>query len=111
MIQFPTSSATPQERELIRRLTTRDTAAITLFYERYGAMLYRVILRLVKHPVLAENVLQESLATIWYDFDTFDATQHRLFPWALMICRSKAQEELQSHERYIAECVNTRHAV
>ncbi|HEX8350423.1 MAG TPA: sigma factor, partial [Hymenobacter sp.] len=85
---------TPLELELIRRMTVRDETVMTLFYERYGAMLYRVILRLVKHPVLAESVFQESLITIWHSFPNYDASKKRLFCWALGVCRNRALEEL-----------------
>lgn len=98
-----TVAATPLELELIRRMAARDETVMSLFCQRYGTMLYRVVLRLVKHPILAESVFQQSLVSIWQSFHAYDATKKRLFCWALGICRDKALEELHCYERYIAE--------
>jgi len=82
-----------QEAEITRKFATGDQAAMTLLYDTYGLLLYRAVLRLVKHPQVAELVLQESFVTMWRTFHAYNATQHSLFVWALAICRNKAAEK------------------
>jgi len=74
---------------------------MTLFYQRYGPTLYRRILRLVRCPATAEDVLQESLVKIWHALPAYDAAQGRLFSWSLTICQRRAIDYLRSahHQR------------
>ncbi|UOR03696.1 sigma-70 family RNA polymerase sigma factor [Hymenobacter aerilatus] len=100
MISEPTSV----EAALVQRLYQRDEAAMLLFYDQYSAMLYGVILRIVKHAHLAEDVLQESMLKIWHAFPSYSPTRGRLSTWALNICRNKAIDELRALRARGAEC-------
>ncbi|MBC6613032.1 sigma-70 family RNA polymerase sigma factor [Hymenobacter sp. BT507] len=91
------------EATLIQRLYQRDETAMLLFYNQYGAMLYGVILRIVKHTHLAESILQESMLKIWHSFPSYHPTQGRLATWALTICRNKAIDELRTQRARGAE--------
>lgn len=90
------SEPTPVEAALVQRLYQRDEAAMLLFYDQYSAMLYGVILRIVKHNHLAEDVLQESMLKIWRSFPSYSPTRGRLVTWALNICRNQAIDELRA---------------
>ncbi|TGE12814.1 RNA polymerase sigma factor [Hymenobacter elongatus] len=87
---------------LVQRLYARDEAAMTVFYDKYGRILYSVILRIVRHETLAEDALQESMIKIWYSFDSYDTNRGRLFTWALNVCRNAAIDHLRTrhyHEK------------
>lgn len=86
-------ASSPQEAEITRKLAAGDQAAMTLLYDAYGLLLYRAILRLVKHPQIAELVLQESFVTMWQTFHAYNTAQHSLFMWALAICQRKASKK------------------
>ncbi|QIX59720.1 sigma-70 family RNA polymerase sigma factor [Hymenobacter sp. BT18] len=94
------SSAVPRysaesEANLVQRLYARDESAMTIFYSNYRAALYRVILRIVKSPDMADDVLQESMLKIWLSFAHYDAGRSRLFTWALNICQHQAIDTLR----------------
>lgn len=82
----------------MQRLRDRDEAAMTLFYDKYSAALYGVILRIVKKEEIAEDVLQEGLIKIWHSFQSYDASKGRLFTWVLNICRNLAIDKIRSRQ-------------
>ncbi|UOQ72760.1 RNA polymerase sigma factor [Hymenobacter cellulosilyticus] len=86
------------EDVLVQRLYARDESAMTLFYDKYGRVLYNVILRIVRNEVMAEDVLQESMVKIWYSFASYTASRGRLFTWALNVCRNAAIDQLRTRQ-------------
>ena len=71
---------------------------MTLFYDKYSAALYGVILRIVKKEEIAEDVLQESLIKIWNSFQSYDASKGRLFTWVLNVSRNLAIDKIRSRQ-------------
>lgn len=82
----------------MQRLHDRDESAMTLFYDKYSAALYGVILRIVKKEEIAEDVLQESLVKIWHSFSSYDASKGRLFTWVLNVSRNLAIDKIRSRQ-------------
>lgn len=87
-IKYNTGTLPSAEVDLVRRLKVHDEDAMTIFYERYSAALYDEILQIVKNHEKAEDILQESLITIWNAFDTYNQKHGNLFIWASSICRN-----------------------
>ncbi|GAA3927137.1 RNA polymerase sigma factor [Hymenobacter algoricola] len=86
------------EELLVQRLRDRDESAMTLFYDKYSAALYGVILRIVKTEEVAEDVLQEGLVKIWHSFASYDPSKGRLFTWVLNVCRNLAIDKIRSRQ-------------
>ncbi|MBC8082529.1 MAG: sigma-70 family RNA polymerase sigma factor [Hymenobacter sp.] len=82
----------------MQRLRNRDESAMTLFYDRYSAALYGVIMRIVKKEEEAEDVLQESMVKIWNSFGSYDAGKGRLFTWVMNVCRNLAIDKIRSRQ-------------
>jgi len=95
------------EDALVQRLRARDEAAMTLFYDKYSAALYGVILRIVKKEEIAEDVLQESLVKIWHSFASYDASKGRLFTWVLNVCRNLAIDKIRSRQYRVGSRTQT----
>ncbi len=83
---------------LVQRLRNRDEAAMTIFYDRYSAALYGVIMRVVKKEEEAEDVLQESMVKIWNSFASYDASKGRLFTWVMNVSRNLAIDKIRSRQ-------------
>ena len=94
----PESIVPMSEELLVQRLRDREEAAMTLFYDKYSAALYGVILRIVKKEEIAEDVLQESLVKIWHSFHSYDASKGRLFTWVVNVCRNLAIDKIRSRQ-------------
>lgn len=92
------SPSNADEDLLVQRLRNRDEAAMTLFYDRYSAALYGVILRIVKKEEEAEDVLQEGMVKIWNSFASYDASKGRLFTWVMNVCRNLAIDKIRSRQ-------------
>ncbi len=88
------------EQYLIRLLKTHDREAISLLYDRYGAALYGVVLRIVGNEALAEDVMQDTFIKVWRKGASFDRRKGKLFTWLLNIARNTAIDTIRtSHYR------------
>lgn len=86
------------EEELVARLHSRDTSALSVLYDMYSPTLYGVVLQIVKVEEIAEDVLQEAFVKIWNSFDKYDASKGRLFTWMINICRNLAIDTIRSKQ-------------
>ena len=71
---------------------------MTIFYDKYSAALYGVILRIVKKEETAEDVLQEAMVKIWHSFPSYDASKGRLFTWVMNVSRNLAIDKIRSRQ-------------
>jgi RNA polymerase sigma factor (sigma-70 family) len=90
------------EAELVQRLMARDERAMAVFYRQYHRALYTAILRLVRQPEVAQDVLQECLVKIWAAFPSYDARKGRLFTWCLRIGSNLAIDALRRQRNHTA---------
>lgn len=65
-------------------------------YDRYGAALYGIALKIVRDEGTAEDVVQDSFTKIWQNAKRYDATKGRLFTWMLNITRNTAIDKTRS---------------
>lgn len=79
-------------------LHARDSHAVTLIYENYSAVLYNVILKVVRHEELAQDVLQDALVKVWRNSTKFDREKGSLFTWLVRICRNAAIDKMRSKD-------------
>ena len=86
------------ERFLIEALKRHDAEALSYLYDHYAAALKGVILRIVRHEDVAEEVLQDVFLKIWDKINSYDAEKGRLFTWMLNIARNQAIDKTRSRE-------------
>lgn len=86
----------PTEVHLIRALHQHQSADFIQLYDAYAPALYGMLLRLVKDPACAENLLQEAFVKIWSTSRRYDPQQGRLFSWMIAITRNLALDELNA---------------
>jgi len=82
--------------ELVRRLQRRDPRAMGDLYDRYGRLIYAVILRIVRDAGIAEDLVQETFLRVWNRVQGFDAEKGALGPWMLAVARNRAIDYLRS---------------
>ena len=78
------------EEAFIKSLQDGKPNAYAELYDRYGATLFQVILKIVKSNEDAENLLQDTFVKIWRNISTYDASKGRLFTWFVTIARNIA---------------------
>ena len=53
------------DQALIAAVVAGDSNALEQLYDRYGSVVYRVALRMLKSPELAEDIVQEVFWRVW----------------------------------------------
>ncbi len=84
------------DADLARRLQKRDPRAMAELYDRYGRLVYALILRVVRDGSLAEDLVQETFLRVWNRVQGFDADRGALGPWLLAVARNRAIDYLRS---------------
>jgi RNA polymerase sigma-70 factor, ECF subfamily len=93
------------EKDLIRRLKSRDPHALGELYDRYGRMTYALIFRIVRNSGSAEDLVQETFLRVWNRINGFDAEKGALSPWVLAVARNRAIDYLRSVDGRMAQSV------
>jgi len=87
---------TRNDQDLAARLKRRDSQAIAELYDRYGKLVFSVILRIVKEAGIAEDLTQETFLRVWNRAQFFDEQRGALGPWVLAVARNRAIDYLRS---------------
>jgi RNA polymerase sigma-70 factor (ECF subfamily) len=89
-------SAGAEDRLLIDRLKRRDPQALGELYDRYGKLAYSLVVRVVRDPAVAEDLVQETFLRIWNRAQSIDSERNAIGPWLLAIARNRAIDYLRS---------------
>ena len=85
--------------DVVVRLQRRDPQALAELYDRYGGMIYRLVLRIVRDTGIAEDLVQETFLRAWNRAAAFDADRGAVGPWLLAIARNRALDYLRAQSR------------
>jgi len=80
--------------DLALRLRNDDINAFNTLYWEYHAAVYANTLKLIKDPVLAEDIVQEVFVTLWDKRHTIDPGQD-LIGWLFVISHHKTVDQLK----------------
>jgi RNA polymerase sigma-70 factor (ECF subfamily) len=83
------------DSELVVRLQRRDPQALAELYDRYGQLVFRLILRMVRDNGVAEDLVQETFLRIWNRVCSFDSDRGAVGPWLLAVARNRAIDYLR----------------
>jgi RNA polymerase sigma-70 factor (ECF subfamily) len=100
------------DRDLVERLQRRDAQALAELYDRYGRLVYSLILRVVRDGAIAEDLVQETFLRVWNRVQGFDSEKGAIGPWLLAVARNRAIDYLRSaggRERNALEFEETDH--
>src|SRR5712671_2969891 len=98
--------------ELVERLQRREPQALAELYDRYGRLVYSLVLRVVRDTGIAEDLVQETFLRVWNRVQGFDAQKGSISPWLLAVARNRAIDYLRSaggRERNAMELEETDH--
>ena len=88
-----------EDRDLIRRMGTKDAAALDAFYARYHRLAFSLIFRIVGGRDDAEDVLIDVFWQTWQQADRYDASRGKPVAWLLTIARTRAIDSVRSSGR------------
>ena len=77
------------DEDLIRRIAAKDQAAMRQLYARHNLRAYRFLIRIVKDPGAAEDLLGDVFLDVWQGAGRFEG-RSGVATWLLSIARFKA---------------------
>lgn len=99
----PITTQSNVEGRIISLLALQDKDAIRLIFEYYGSALMNVILRVVHHKSMAEEVLQQVLVKVWSNAHLYDPNKAGLYSWLVAISRNAALDKRKTRDFREAE--------
>lgn len=81
---------------LLERISRREASALSELYDRHSALLYSIILRILKEKTEAEDILQEVFITVWERAEKYDKQFGNPSAWLARIARNRAVDRLRS---------------
>lgn len=94
----------PSDDELMAGLAAGDLGALESLYDRYGALVYSVALRVLLDRQLAEDVTQEVYLRLWRRPWAYNPERGRFVSWLMSVTRNRAIDERRRlNRRLLAE--------
>lgn len=93
----------PDEARLaawIDAIVDHDERALAALYDATLARVYGLVLRVVRRPVLAEEVVEDTYFQVWRQAARFDPARGRALTWLLGMARSRAIDALRREARF-----------
>src|SRR6185436_14790488 len=84
---------------LIRRMAEGDRDAFKQFYDGYARQVYPLILRIVRDPADAADVLQEVFWEAWQSAASYDPGRGTPEAWIFMRARTRAIDRVRAVRR------------
>ena len=91
----------PDDATLLLAVARRDEAAFAALYDRLSRPVFSLIVRVVRSPAEAEEVLQEAFWQIWERAPDFRPALGSAFCWVVTIARRKAIDRLRANSRHL----------
>lgn len=84
-----------KDLELIQALKAGQSSALSKLYDRYGAVVYGLALKILKDAQEAEDLTQEVFVTLWRN-NTYNPARGSLSNYLIVMTRSRALDKLRS---------------
>jgi RNA polymerase sigma-70 factor (ECF subfamily) len=85
--------------ELAKAVAEGDPAALAELYDRHGAGVYAVCLRVLRDAEEAEEILEDVFFQLWRQARQYDASRGSVAVYLVTLARSRAIERLRVRER------------
>lgn len=88
-----------EEADWLRAVANGDRASFRLLHERFHAILFATILKVLNNREDSEDVLQEVFAQIWGKAHLYDQTKGKPLTWANTMARNRAIDRYRLKRR------------
>lgn len=85
--------------DLVGRVAARDAGAFERLYGRYAAAAYGLALRVLRQPVLAQEIVQEAFLAIWNAPEAYDPSRGPFRSFLLSLVHHRAVDAVRREER------------
>jgi RNA polymerase sigma-70 factor (ECF subfamily) len=87
------------DEELLSKVARGDAEAFGQVYDRFGGVLFALLLRMVRDAGAAEDLLQEVFLQIWEKAKSYDPRLGKPLGWAVALARNRAIDRLRAEAR------------
>ena len=91
--------AIPTDAELMARIAAGDRDAFAEVYDRHAQALHGTVMRFLRDPAAAEDVVQETYLAMWTRSESYSPEAGSLIGWLLTIARHRAIDRLRAASR------------
>lgn len=96
-------SVNVSDEGIARSFGADQAEALSLVYERYGAVLFGYLRGVINDVGRAEDVFQQVMTEVWARRAQYDPSRSSLLTWMMTIARSRAIDELRRSRRAPSE--------
>ena len=89
----------PDDNELVAKVAKGDERAFLALYDRHSSHIYALALRILRDPILAEEVTQDTFLKLWSRARLYLEERGTLLVWLLTITRRTALDRLRLEAR------------
>lgn len=89
----------PPDLDVVRAMAAGDESAATVLYDRHGAAMYGLALRVVGEAADAEEVVLDAFAQAWRDASRYDGSRGSVLGWLTTITRTRALDLVRARGR------------
>ncbi len=100
LLVAPDNTTEQQLNEWIAAVVVHDERALSALYDATVSRVYGMILRIVRRPSMAEEVVEDTYFQVWRQAVRFDPARGRAMTWLLSMARSRAIDALRREHRF-----------
>lgn len=89
-----------QLTEWIDAIVDGSQRALAALYDATVSRVYGLVLRMVRKPALAEEVVEDTYFQVWRQAVRFDPARAKVMTWLLNMARSRAIDTMRSEARF-----------
>lgn len=90
------SATSISDARIVALLREQPSSGLAQLYDRYGRLVFSVVLRIVHDHGVAEEVTQDVFVRCWRTIDRYDPQRGSLATWLMSIAHHRAIDELRS---------------
>lgn len=103
-VSRPFDSAGMDDRQqtdarLLRLVAAGDRQAYADLYDRFSGPLYGTVLRILRDPAEAQDVVHDTFVAIWDKATTFETARGSAFSWVITLARNRAIDRVRMRKR------------
>jgi len=86
--------------EWVDGIADHDERALVALYDATLSRVYSIVLRIVRRPALADEVVEDTYFQVWRQAVRFDSARGHVLTWLLGMARSRAIDAIRGEARF-----------
>lgn len=83
-------SKSPEDSILIARIVNAQTDALSQLYDRYGRLVFSLVMHITDDEALAEEITQDVFLQVWEKASSYQPEHAKVLTWLISVARNRA---------------------